>query len=76
MENPQWLIVLIPMALAHLVLVRHALRSGSTRWALAIMLAPFLGGMIYYIEEYRPALRARRREEAGLPPEPQPLPFR
>ncbi len=76
MEEPLWLIVLVPMALAHLVLMRHALRAGSTRWAIAILIAPFLGGAIYYMEEYRPAVRARRRQEAGLPPEPQPLPFR
>jgi hypothetical protein len=76
MDEPLWLTVLGLIALVHLVLMRHALRAGSTRWAIAIMIAPFLGGAIYYIEEYRPAVRARKREEAGLPPEPQPLPFR
>ncbi|HYW11703.1 MAG TPA: hypothetical protein VE871_07080 [Longimicrobium sp.] len=76
MEHPLWLAGAIPMAAVHLVLMRHALRAGSTGWAVAIMLTPFMGGAIYYMEKYRPAARARRREEAGLPPEPQALPFR
>ena len=76
MDELLWLMVMIPVALAHLVLMRHALRAGSRRWALAIMLAPLAGGALYYVEEYRPAVRARRRAAAGLPPEPPPLPFR
>jgi hypothetical protein len=71
-----WMIFALPTAYVHLVLMRHALRAGKTRWAIAILVAPFLGGGIYYLEQYRPALRARRLSATGAPPEPEYLPFR
>jgi hypothetical protein len=70
-----WMMFALPTLWVHLVLVRHALRAGKTRWVIAIMVAPFLGGAVYYMEEYRPALRARRVAEGGQP-EPEYLPFR
>src|SRR5690349_7044283 len=70
-----WMIFVLPIAWVHLVLVRHALRAGKKGWVVAIMAAPFLGGAVYYMEEYRPALRARRLAEGGQP-EPEYLPFR
>jgi hypothetical protein len=55
-----WLVLGLPTVLAYLILVRHALRSGSTGWAIFILVAPFLGGLMYYFTQYRPALAARR----------------
>ena len=68
-----WLVLGLPTLLAYLVLMRHALRSGSTGWAVFMLLAPFLGGLIYYFSQYRPALEARRlayemEPEPMLPP--------
>jgi hypothetical protein len=68
-----WLALGLPTLLAYLVLMRHALRSGSTGWAVFMLLAPFLGGLIYYFSQYRPALEARRlayamEPDPALPP--------
>jgi hypothetical protein len=60
-----WLLITIPTVLVQLVLARHAMRAGSIPWAVFILVAPVLGGALYYFSVYRPALHARRLEESA-----------
>lgn len=65
-----WALITIPTLLAQLVFARHALREGRTGWMIFIFLAPILGSIAYYGGVYRPALQARRLEEALPAPDP------
>jgi hypothetical protein len=67
--------VALPVGIANLLLGLHALRSDRVGWALVIFVAPLLGGILYYLTQYRPDQRAHRlaQEEDAMWKEPLPV---
>lgn len=54
--------VALPVGIANLLLGLHALRSDRMGWAIVIFVAPLLGGILYYLTQYRPDRLAREED--------------